>query len=161
MFCPDLSIPCDSTKCSVSNVHCGSVFVPKCCRAKGFSLTHYRPPFVVVYNISEGWAVWRLPQPLPEKMRPKLCMGIQNGIRNGRISCLFSNEPFKPWQSPVMIIQDFNLCWRPLLVSSFRERAVCTRKTLMPSGKPWWSSLKVPAAPTRGAAKRFVFLEIQ
>jgi len=44
-------------------------------------------------------------QPVPEKMRPAMIIGIQNGILNGRSSGIFSNEPY--YKRAVMIIQGF------------------------------------------------------
>jgi hypothetical protein len=36
-------------------------------------------------------------QPVPEKMKPEMVIGIQNGILHGRSPRLFSNEPFKKY----------------------------------------------------------------
>ena len=34
-------------------------------------------------------------QPIPEKMRREMVIGIQKGILNSRITCFFLNEPFE------------------------------------------------------------------
>jgi len=46
-------------------------------------------------------------QPVPNKMRPEMVIGMQIEILDGQSSVLFSNEPSE--KRPVMTIEDFVL----------------------------------------------------